>query len=141
MEKKALDKEHVLKERSVKKVLFQGGCHCGNVQITLEKLPETLTSCNCSVCSRYAALWGYYREAQVSIIEGELGASRYCWGDKYIEFHHCNNCKCITHYISTGKAKVDKVGINFRMFEPNLIKPIKIRHFDGAESWTFIDEE
>lgn len=116
-----------------------GQCHCGNIQLSVEQLPTSLTSCNCSICRRYASLWGYYKPTQVVIVQGQHGLSSYAWGDEYLEFHHCEKCKCITHYTSTSASPVERVGINFRMFEPHLVDPIQIRHFDGADSWEFLD--
>ncbi len=114
-------------------------CHCGNIQVSVEKKPETLTSCNCSICHRYASLWGYYQPETVSIVIDSTPCKTYSWGDKYIEFHHCGDCGCITHYTTTDKVAQPKVGVNFRMAEPGEIDAINIRHFDGADSWKFLD--
>ncbi len=117
-----------------------GQCHCGNVTISIPESPKTLTSCNCSICSRYASLWGYYTEKQVVVTAGKCGLKSYAWGDEHIDFHHCKNCGCITHYTSRDISKSDRVGVNFRMFEPELLKDIPVRLFDGAQSWQYIDE-
>lgn len=119
--------------------MIHGQCHCGNIKLSLDKRPETLTSCNCSVCSRYGSLWGYYPENKVAIVVGEHEMKSYCWGDRYINFHHCGNCGSVTHYTSTEKANSDKVGVNFRMFDENIRHEITIRRFDGADTWTFLE--
>ena len=33
----------------------------------------------------------------------------------------------------------DRVAVNARMMEPAEIEGIRIRHFDGAERWTYLD--
>jgi len=120
--------------------MFKAQCHCGNVQLSVEQLPQTLTSCNCSVCRRYATLWGYYSVSEVELSLGDEGVGSYQWGDGYIKFHHCRRCGCITHYTSTDKSPVKKVAINFRMSEPDLICNIPVRKFDGAKTWKYLDD-
>ncbi len=119
--------------------ILTGYCHCGNVTLTISHPTKTATECNCSICSRYASIWGYFREPEVKVTIKESGVSDYSWGDKEILFHHCNKCGCITHYSSADKSKSDRIAVNYRMFKPALLKSIKIRHFDGAESWSYLD--
>ncbi|AQS40313.1 hypothetical protein Sps_05244 [Shewanella psychrophila] len=121
-------------------------CHCGNVKITVAHSPEALTSCNCSTCNRYGSLWGYYtpNQVQLSFITDIAGTSvpatkAYRWGEEYIEFHHCQSCGCLTHYVTTDKVPDAKYGINFRMAPITKMKDIKVRHFDGADSWKYLD--
>ena len=114
-------------------------CHCGNVEITIENKPEMLTRCNCSMCSRYAALWGYYSPEIVDIKIGDKGLSNYSWGGKYLDFKNCTECGCVTHYITTAKAPKQKVGINFRMAPIKSIADIQVRDFDGADSWQYLN--
>ena len=71
-------------------------CHCGNIQLEAN-LPAQVIICNCSICSRYQALWGYYSPEQVSIQVGEKGEDFYIWGDKLLEFVRCTGCGCVTH--------------------------------------------
>ena len=115
-------------------------CHCGNIRLSVEQAPETLTSCNCSICNRYGAQWGYYAPEQVEIAAAEDAAVSYRWGDGYLDFMHCTVCGCVMHYITTDKASEAKVGINFRMAPLADVRPIQVRHFDGADTWKFLDE-
>ena len=107
-------------------------CHCSNIEIEVETKPDTLTVCNCSICSRYGSIWGYYPPADTAIEIGDAGAGSYLWGDKCIEFVHCKACGCVTHYQTLEGDKNPKVGVNFRMAAPCDIANISIRHFDGA---------
>jgi len=54
-------------------------CHCKNIKIQAE-LPSQITSCNCSICSRYNTLWGYYSPDAVEIEVGKKGEAFYIWG-------------------------------------------------------------
>jgi hypothetical protein len=52
---------------------------------------------------------------------------------------HCGVCGCVTHWEPITADAGDKFGINMRNFDPALISGAKIRKFDGAETWTFLE--
>ena len=120
--------------------MVEASCHCGNVCIQTAELPELIVSCNCSICFRSGAQWGYYAADDVNIRCETAPTSTYSWGDEVIAFHHCTNCGCITHYTSTDKAKKGRTAINFRMVDRQITESIRLRKFDGADSWKFLDE-
>ena len=106
----------------------------------MDKLPERLIQCNCSICRRYASLWGHLTRntARVSFEQG--AASAYMCNDKELEFYHCNTCGCATHYESIEKTDDARLSVNFRMFEPGDIEKLELRTFDGAVSFTLLDD-
>lgn len=116
---------------------MQLSCHCGAVLIKVPT-PKQLTSCNCSICSRYGALWAYYdpNEVQIAMEESVLG--RYLWGEKTIAYRFCQKCGCVTHY-ETLIAPA-KIAVNFRMAGNASLQGIPIRKFDGADSWQYIKD-
>ncbi|MEM7126728.1 MAG: aldehyde-activating protein [Chloroflexota bacterium] len=114
-------------------------CHCGNVKITVNQAPETLLSCNCSICHRYGALWGYYAPEEVTVTTESTSTATYRWGDETTDFHHCPNCGCMTHYTNTEKIDTPRVAANFRMIGHKEIETIPIRRFDGSDTWQFIE--
>lgn len=119
--------------------MTQGQCHCGNIRLSIPYLTETGTSCNCSICARYGAVWGGFTESEVEVTVGAHGLATYCHGDRMINFHHCPNCGCITHYSSTSPGPDARLAINYRLFEASDWKGVKVRLFDGANSWEYID--
>ena len=119
--------------------MFQGKCHCGNVRLSIQKLTETGTSCTCSTCSRYASVWGYFTESEVQVEVGEHGITSYCHGDKMINFNHCTRCGCITHYTSVKSAPGARLAVNYRMFPVSSLQKIKVRVFDGADTWQYLN--
>ena len=138
--------------------MYIAQCHCKNIEIKIQHLPESLTQCNCSACYRYGALWGYYTAAETTLfINGKPCAlmsgdnhpdlTSYSWGDKFILFHSCRKCGCMTHYSSSKKHQAQaghneyssKVAINFRMVSGLATDEITIRRFDGADTWKFIE--
>ena len=115
-------------------------CHCGNIEITVAHLPEKAISCNCSICRRLASWWARYPKDLVTIHHQQQPTVGYIWGDRCIEFHHCPICGCTTHYSNAENHHSDDMAINARMFNLEQRKGIHIRQFDGADSFTFIDE-
>ena len=61
--------------------MFVARCHCGNVSLEANEPPETVTSCNCSICYRIGATWAYYTKEQVAI-NGINKTKVYLWGQK-----------------------------------------------------------
>ena len=118
--------------------MIKGACHCGNVRVEIKHAPDFLTTCNCSICHRLGALWGYYtfEQAQIDVKHG--AASVYSWGEKNIELHRCHVCGCATHYATTEKCEEQRVGINFRMMTLDVVDPIPTKMFDGADSWKYV---
>lgn len=113
-------------------------CHCGAIKIEVPATTETVTSCNCSICRRYASLWAYFSPEVVNITAKLGSVGSYSWGDKMIDFHHCRNCGCITHYTSAPSSTKSKVAVNFRLLEAKMLGELKVRYFDGADTWTEI---
>ena len=114
-------------------------CHCGNVRITIPEFPNTVTSCNCSLCRRYGALWAYFKFAQVQLEAAAAKLAPYRWGDCTIDFWHCTKCGCLTHYTSVDKGPGSRFAVNTRMLPPDAMETLTVRHFDGAKSWQYLD--
>ena len=119
--------------------MYKAQCHCKAISLEVTELAATVTDCNCSVCRRYGALWAYYTRDQVQLQAAPPLLSAYSWGDRSIEFWHCNRCGCMTHYENTDKHARSRIAINARMFPPEVLKSLPIRHFDGADSWKYLD--
>ena len=127
--------------------MLQASCHCGNISITINSKPASLISCNCSICLRLGALWGYFFPEDITINTKNNPPKAYQWGDKNIDFQHCPNCGCTTHYIPTKASGREKMAVNFRMVDKDTFEAIfeeksgeiNVRHFDGADTWQFIE--
>lgn len=119
--------------------MLQGSCHCGAVRLTLPSTPEKATDCNCSLCRRLGALWAYYEFGTVQIDGHPEHTAEYIWGDRTLRTVRCRVCGVITHWEPLETKSGAHHGVNLRNFEPALIESVRVRRFDGAESWTFLD--
>jgi hypothetical protein len=114
-------------------------CHCGAIRIGVRRKFRTLTSCNCSICRRYGALWAYYAQGSVKIESPDGGLSKYSWNRKIRVYYRCKKCGCVTHYVHRKKHEGATIAVNAVNFEPSALIGARIRHFDGAASWKFVD--
>ncbi len=111
--------------------MLEAKCHCGNVELKVDRLPETVTQCNCSICFRYGVLWAYYKPEEVKITFNVEPTKTYSWLKKVIDFHHCPICGCITHYSSTDVTDWECVAINAKMADKDIINKIPVKESDG----------
>ena len=114
-------------------------CHCGAIRIYVPRIPRTLTSCNCSICRRYGALWAYYLASVVGIEAPKAGLAKYSWNHKIRAYCRCKKCGCVTHYEYRTTRRNPTVAVNAVNFDPAALVGVRIRHLDGATSWKFLD--
>jgi hypothetical protein len=119
--------------------MILGTCHCGAIRIELPSPPETVTDCNCSICRRYGALWAFYTIETVRVIGHPENTVAYIWGQKTISTLHCRICGCVTHWESLDPESDNRVGINIRNFDPEAVAGYRVRRFDGADTWAYLD--
>lgn len=117
----------------------RGACHCGAVTIEVATPPETVTSCNCSICHKLGTLWAYYAPADVTVTGPTTTYQR---GDKTIDFHHCSTCGCTTHWSPIPAIReANRMGINARLLAPAVLAAARVRRLDGAsEDWKYLDD-
>ena len=116
--------------------LITGRCHCGAVRFQVSR-PDWVISCNCSICRRSAALWAHCPPNMGRLLSGAGATAQHLWGDRLIGFHVCPTCGGTTHYAGTDGRRVS---FNLRLVDdPGVLDSIRVRHFDGADSWAFLD--
>lgn len=120
--------------------MITSSCHCGRVKLEIDgDLPEAFTSCNCSICRRTGSIMAYYNPRRVKVIAPPESLDRYVWGDKSLAFVRCAECGCHSHWESLDPIHTERMGINARLFDNVDISGVRIRHFDGADTWKFLD--
>jgi len=114
-------------------------CHCGAVRVRVPRMSRTLTSCNCSICRRYGAIWAYYSANVVTIQAPKGGLSQYSWNRRIRTYYRCKKCGCVTHYAYRTKRRTQTVAVNAANFDPSVLVGVRIRHLDGASTWKYLD--
>ena len=118
--------------------MISGRCHCGDVQWTTPAWPEWVTICNCSYCRKAGAQWGEVDPNSTEMVS-EIPQERYIFGDKTLIIHRCNTCGITTHWSTLDPEAPQRMKINFSTLNGDLPESIPIRHFDGADSWQYLD--
>ena len=118
---------------------LKGRCHCGAVQFTYRGLPKRLVSCNCSICRRLRALWAHGDLDRIEILAAHGATNVYVHGDKSLGFHACRVCNCTTHWYPIKPDSESWMAVNAALCEPQEIADLTVRHFDGADTWEFLD--
>jgi hypothetical protein len=57
---------------------------------------------------------------------------------KSLDLHRCATCGCISHWSPVDPA-LDRMGVNARLMDPAIVAAARVRRFDGAETWKFLE--
>jgi hypothetical protein len=119
--------------------MIEASCHCRAVRLEVSRAPRVLLDCNCSICRRYGGLWAYYKAGSVRLRYRRRDVEIYAWGDRTIRYIRCRQCGCtLLHERAKGTAD-SPIGINARNFDPAVIAKARVRRFDGAKTWKYLD--
>lgn len=114
-------------------------CLCGKVRIEIQKRPDFINECNCTLCSKAGARWGYFHPSEVSIAGTTKGYCREDKDDPATEIRFCPNCGSTTHFILTPNAVAkfgDKqMGVNVRLADEKDLAGVELRYPDG-KAWS-----
>ncbi len=110
--------------------IVTGHCHCGAITICVPQAPEQILQCNCSMCCANGFLGSYFDPATVTITGGEHG-DPYVWGDRTITIWHCRHCGTTTHWTPLPGTAPDRMGVNIRMFAPEIWNALPVQFVDG----------
>lgn len=119
--------------------MIETSCHCGAVGILLPSPPDFVVDCNCSICRRNGALWAFYAPDSLQLIGHPDYTTAYVWGQGTIRTMRCKTCGCVTHWEPIELADAQHFGINMRNAEPSVLEGVRVRKFDGAQRWDYID--
>ena len=125
--------------------MIKAACHCGAVRFELEAFPEWVLDCNCTLCRRYGALWAYPHAGQVKVLKGPDPdvTETYVWGDRWLAFHRCRACGCVTHMEAIAEDPPHLYGVNARMMpglDPSTVALRQADHGHSGFFWTRSDE-
>jgi hypothetical protein len=116
-----------------------GNCLCGAVSVTIDARPEFINDCNCSLCRKSGAAWGYFPSASATATGTTVSFVRRDKAVPSVEIHSCASCAATTHFVLTSAFRernegVDVVGVNMRLFEPEDLDGVEVR-FPNGRDW------
>jgi hypothetical protein len=104
----------------------KGACICGDVTVEVPGRPELMNACNCSVCWKLGAMWGYYPRNQVTITGTTIGYRRTDVAEPSNEFQSCARCGATVAEPRLQGAADVPTGINMRLFDPSELKGVEL---------------
>jgi hypothetical protein len=117
-------------------------CHCGRTAFEIDgKLPEKLTRCTCSFCSKRGHLYAYFTPDQLSVTQADSDAV-YRWNSKKVANHFCSACGCDLYADSPAfendgswDGKTRKIAFNARLFDDFEAADWPVTVIDGKNLW------
>ena len=110
-------------------------CLCGRIRVVTARRPDYVHECNCTLCSKSGARWGYFHPSELSV-EGESeGYSREDKAEPGALLQFCARCGVTTHFILTEGAVArlgnSLMGVNMRLADEKDLAGIELRFPDG----------
>ena len=94
-------------------------CTCGQVRIDVPKRPDFIHECNCTLCSKSGAQWGYFHPSDIGVDGTTKGFTRSDKEDPAAEIRFCETCGSTTHFVLTPSAVAKfgdvQMGVNMRL--------------------------
>ena len=113
-------------------------CLCGQIRIGLSKRPDFINECNCTLCSKTGARWGYFHPSEVSVEGSSKGYRRDDRHAPNAQVQFCATCGSTTHFTLTESAVAkfgnSLVGVNMWLADARDLAGVELRYPDGR-SW------
>lgn len=110
-------------------------CLCGEIRIHAAKRPDHINACNCTLCSKSGARWGYFHPSEVQIDGVTNSYRRVDKDDPAAEVHFCARCGATTHFVLTENAVArfgnGMMGVNMWLADPKDLAGLELRYPDG----------
>jgi hypothetical protein len=122
--------------------MLTGKCHCGrNAFQIAEDLPEKLTRCTCSICSKRGHLYAYFEPRLFTVTQADSD-SVYRWNSKTVANHFCSTCGCDTYADSPAfkpdgswDGKTRRIAFNARLLNDFEAADWPVTVLDGKHLW------
>ncbi|WP_419815545.1 GFA family protein [Glacieibacterium sp.] len=110
-------------------------CLCGQIRVELTKRPDFIHACNCTLCSKTGAHWGYFAPSEVAVEGVARGYVRDDKDDPAAEIRFCETCGSTTHFNLTASAVAKfgdtMMGVNMLLADERDLAGIELRFPDG----------
>ncbi|HEX6377152.1 MAG TPA: aldehyde-activating protein [Allosphingosinicella sp.] len=110
-------------------------CLCGQLRVEIAKLPDFIHECNCTLCSKSGAQWGYFHPSEVRVEGDALGYFREDKAEPGALLRFCGRCGVTTHFVLTEGAAAKHgnvvMGVNMRLADEGELAGVELRYPDG----------
>jgi hypothetical protein len=111
---------------------MEGGCHCGRVRFRVRADLDTVTACNCSMCTKKGLLHLIVAPEQFELVSGKDELSTYEFNTRTAKHTFCRHCGIHPFYVP--RSDPDKIDVNARCLDGIDLSALSIKRFDG-KNW------
>lgn len=119
--------------------MLDTSCLCGAVRLSAAKRPDAVYECNCTLCRKTGAQWGYFHPSEVTVDGTTQGYSRADKADPNALVRFCGTCGATTHFELTASAAArfgnSLMGVNLRLADEAALAGLELRFPDGR-AWS-----
>ncbi|KAK1835714.1 hypothetical protein QBC39DRAFT_378423 [Podospora conica] len=114
-------------------------CHCGRVRVAIAAKPAFVNECQCTVCYKLGAMWGYLERRQVDVTAAD-GATVQSYvrtdagGDGDCAFNRCSHCGSLVSWRrvpGNPGDETERMGVNLRLLGPGGLEGLERRKGTG----------
>lgn len=110
-------------------------CLCGAIHVETAKHPDYIHECNCTLCTKTGARWGYFHPSEVTVAGETHRYSRQDKAEPAARVQFCPTCGSTTHFTLTEEvsARLGNVmlGVNLRLADEEDLAGLELRYPDG----------
>lgn len=113
-----------------KRVVCQGGCHCGAIRFQVIIDRWKVQDCNCSICRKKGFLHLIVPAENFTLLQGQEFLSIYTFNTGIAQHSFCQICGIHSFY--RPRSHPQGIDVNIRCLDRDLTKEFEIEFFDGA---------
>lgn len=97
--------------------VYEGGCHCGSVRISVDRAEaiDSYVDCDCSICAKKGVLHAGIEENDLTVVQGRDALENYQFHTKVAEHHFCRTCGI--HVYSRPRNNPQRLSVNIRCLD------------------------
>lgn len=118
---------------------MHGGCHCGRVRFRVTADLDTVTECNCSICTKKGILHLIVPPENFELLSGKEDLATYTFNTGVAKHTFCKHCGIHPFYVP--RSDPDKIDVNARCLDDVDLSRLKLKFFDGRNWERAIQEK
>jgi hypothetical protein len=108
---------------------MQGGCHCGRVRFKVTAHLDSVTVCNCSICTKKGTLHLIVPPERFELLSGKDDLATYTFNTGVAKHTFCKTCGIHAFYVP--RSDPDKIDVNVRCIDDIDLATLPLKYFDG----------
>ena len=119
-----------MQKKEPKRVIAQGGCHCGAIRFQVIIDRWKVSDCNCSICRKKGFLHLIVPPENFSLLQGDNFLTSYTFNTGVAQHTFCRICGIHSFY--HPRSHPGWIDVNIRCLDRDLSSEFEIEPFDGA---------